>query len=312
MKRFSSSVSLAPLVSMCSPKEGKNSKNYPVYDSEFQAMLDSFDEEDCAEETGLITEKKKRLSFDQVKALERSFEIENKLEPERKVKIAEELGLKPRQVAIWFQNRRARWKTKQLERDYGILKANYDALKLDYESLEQEKEALVAELRELKAKLQGGNMELNQSVKEEALVSESENNVSEQGKNNGNISGIHGLGDFKDGSSDTSSSSLRLNCASLSSPSPMNWFPSKAFQHQFGRMEEQSFFSAEEPCNFFWGDQAPSLHWYFPDHGHNLFGLFRRLNASLYPLQGNVGLISLIHSHPIIIILTIKPSPLTE
>nr|CAN83612.1 hypothetical protein VITISV_016259 [Vitis vinifera] len=132
-------------------------------------MLDSFDEEDCAEETGLITEKKKRLSFDQVKALERSFEIENKLEPERKVKIAEELGLKPRQVAIWFQNRRARWKTKQLERDYGILKANYDALKLDYESLEQEKEALVAELRELKAKLQGGNMELNQSVKEEAL-----------------------------------------------------------------------------------------------------------------------------------------------
>lgn len=286
MKRFSSSVSLAPLVSMCSPKEGKNSKNHPVYDSEFQAMLDSFDEEDCAEETGLITEKKKRLSFDQVKALERSFEIENKLEPERKVKIAEELGLKPRQVAIWFQNRRARWKTKQLERDYGILKANYDALKLDYESLEQEKEALVAELRELKAKLQGGNMELNQSVKEEALVSESENNVSEQGKNNGNISGIHGLGDFKDGSSDSdssgilknesnfnaqlmispaSSSSLRLNCASLSSPSPMNWFPSKAFQHQFGRMEEQSFFSAEEPCNFFWGDQAPSLHWYFPD-----------------------------------------------
>lgn len=134
------------------------------------------------------------------------------------------------------------------------------------------------QLRELKAKLQGGNMELNQSVKEEALVSESENNVSEQGKNNGNISGIHGLGDFKDGSSDSdssgvlknesnfnaqlmmspaSSSSLRLNCASLSSPSPMNWFPSKAFQHQFGRMEEQSFFSAEEPCNFFWGDQAP-------------------------------------------------------
>lgn len=112
-------------------------------------MLDSFEEEDCAEETGLITEKKKRLSYDQVKALERSFEIENKLEPERKVKIAEELGLKPRQVAIWFQNRRARWKTKQMERDYGILKSNYDALKLDYESLEQEKEALIVEVNQI-------------------------------------------------------------------------------------------------------------------------------------------------------------------
>lgn len=132
-------------------------------------------------------------------------------------------------------------------------------------------------------------MELNQSVKEEALVSESENNVSEQGKNNGNISGIQRLGDFKDGSSDSdssrilknegnlncpqlmisppSSSSLRLNncLSSLSSPSPMNWFPSKAFQQQFGRVEEQSFFNTEETCNFFWGDQAPTLHWYFPD-----------------------------------------------
>lgn len=137
------------------------------------------------------------------------------------------------------------------------------------------------QLRELKEKLQEGNMELLPSVKEEAHVSESENNVSEQGKILGNVSGIHGLGDFKDGSSDSDSSGilkndsnfnhpeltppLRLSYTSLSSPSPMNWFPSKAFQQQFGRAEEQSFFSAEEPCNFFWGDQAPTLHWYFPD-----------------------------------------------
>ncbi|KAK9130096.1 hypothetical protein Sjap_010583 [Stephania japonica] len=64
---------------------------------------------------GHVSEKKRRLSIDQVKALEKNFEVENKLEPERKVKLAQELGLQPRQVAVWFQNRCARWKTKQLE-----------------------------------------------------------------------------------------------------------------------------------------------------------------------------------------------------
>lgn len=102
-------------------------------------MLDSIDQEDCVEE---FTGKKRRLSSDQVKALERNFEIENKLEPERKAKLAEELGLQPRQVAIWFQNRRARWKTKQLERDYNLLKTSYDALNINYENLQQQNEAL--------------------------------------------------------------------------------------------------------------------------------------------------------------------------
>ncbi|KAK6920814.1 Homeobox domain [Dillenia turbinata] len=68
-------------------------------------------------------EKKRRLTVDQVKYLERCFEEENKLEPERKVQLAKELGLQPRQVAVWFQNRRARWKTKQLEKDFETLQA---------------------------------------------------------------------------------------------------------------------------------------------------------------------------------------------
>jgi homeobox-leucine zipper protein len=83
---------------------------------------------------------------DQVKALEKNFEVENKLEPDRKVKLAQELGLQPRQVAVWFQNRRARWKTKQLERDYGVLKANYDALKLNYDNLQRDNENLLKEV----------------------------------------------------------------------------------------------------------------------------------------------------------------------
>lgn len=117
-----------------------------MYGREFQTMLEGLDEEGCVEESGHISEKKRRLSVDQVKALEKNFEVENKLEPERKVKLAQELGLQPRQVAVWFQNRRARWKTKQLERDYGHLKANHDALKHKYESLQRENESLLHEV----------------------------------------------------------------------------------------------------------------------------------------------------------------------
>ena len=90
--------------------------------------------------------KKRRLSATQVQFLERNFEVENKLEPERKIQLAKELGLQPRQVAIWFQNRRARFKNKQLEKDYDSLKASYDKLKADYDNLLKEKESLKNEV----------------------------------------------------------------------------------------------------------------------------------------------------------------------
>jgi hypothetical protein len=56
-------------------------------------------------------------------------------------------------VAIWFQNKRARWRSKQLEHDYAALKSNYDALHDRVELLNQEKLALVAQLHEMSQRL---------------------------------------------------------------------------------------------------------------------------------------------------------------
>ncbi|CAN0904356.1 Homeobox-leucine zipper protein HAT5 [Linum grandiflorum] len=89
-----------------------------------------------------------------VNLLEKSFEAENKLEPERKTELAKKLGLQPRQVAVWFQNRRARCKTKQLERDYDLLKASYDLLRSNYDSAVKEKDRLKSEVLSLTEKLE--------------------------------------------------------------------------------------------------------------------------------------------------------------
>ena len=95
---------------------------------------------------GVLGGTTRRLGYDQVKALEKAFEVENRLEPERKVKLASQLGLQPRQVAVWFQNRRARWKTKQMEKDYTILKNKFEALKADRDKLIREKDQLQSEV----------------------------------------------------------------------------------------------------------------------------------------------------------------------
>ncbi|KAK9052447.1 hypothetical protein SSX86_029076 [Deinandra increscens subsp. villosa] len=104
-------------------------------------------DDDMSDDDGSqLGEKKRRLNLEQVKALEKSFELGNKLEPDRKTQLARSLGLQPRQVAIWFQNRRARWKTKQLEKDYDVLKRQFESVKADNDALKTLNKKLHAEL----------------------------------------------------------------------------------------------------------------------------------------------------------------------
>ncbi|XP_010543827.1 PREDICTED: homeobox-leucine zipper protein ATHB-16-like [Tarenaya hassleriana] len=271
MKQFGSSDSLHPLFSISQPQESSVSHKHKYtvaehmsstdlrgYSEEFQTMLDDLVEEDALLEETLkntASEKKRRLTAEQVKALENNFAVENKLEPERKARLAEELGLHPRQVSIWFQNRRARWKTKQLEKDYGVLKADYDALKLDYSNLQQERQALTSKLEELRAKFR------EETKEEENKSPTGQNREHREEEDKLQIPII----------SPSSSSSLAYLNGSYSTSSSRSTAEnfllignySTTMELQRVKLEEQcSIFSAEEPCNFFSVDHAPTLQWY--------------------------------------------------
>ncbi|KAM0899079.1 hypothetical protein ACQ4PT_021515 [Festuca glaucescens] len=207
-------------------------------------------------------EKKRRLNGEQVRALERSFEKDTKLDPEQKERLARDLGLQPRQVSIWFQNRRARWKTKQLERDYAALRQSFDALRADHDALRRDKDALLAEIKELKTKLgDDGAAASFSTVKEDQAAS-----------------GVEPTAAAAQGSSESDSSEV-LNDAELTPDKQATAAPAEPVVpgpvlhgevffhgHQLLKVEddEAAFLGDDDAAcgGFFADEQPPSLPWW--------------------------------------------------
>ncbi|OIT00364.1 homeobox-leucine zipper protein athb-52 [Nicotiana attenuata] len=98
-------------------------------------------------QSSLPNHNKKRLNQEQIKLLESSFDSTKKLEPEKKLQLAKELGVPPRQISIWYQNRRARWKNQNLEIDYNALQLKLETALSEKLQLEKETERLRGELQ---------------------------------------------------------------------------------------------------------------------------------------------------------------------
>ncbi|GMN55270.1 hypothetical protein TIFTF001_024390 [Ficus carica] len=93
---------------------------------------------------GTARRKKLKLTKEQTTFLEGCFKFNTNLYPAEKQELAEQLNLNPRQVEVWFQNRRARMKMKQTEEDCKLLRKYC-------ESLGQENKRLRKELQELRS-----------------------------------------------------------------------------------------------------------------------------------------------------------------
>ncbi|CAH8382229.1 unnamed protein product [Eruca vesicaria subsp. sativa] len=100
--------------------------------------------DDHEDEEGVSARKKLRLTKLQSALLEDSFKLHSTLNPKQKQTLARQLNLRPRQVEVWFQNRRARTKLKQTEVDCEFLKKCC-------ETLTDENRRLQKELQDLKA-----------------------------------------------------------------------------------------------------------------------------------------------------------------
>ncbi|KAH0893979.1 hypothetical protein HID58_056408 [Brassica napus] len=100
--------------------------------------------DDHEDEEGVSARKKLRLTKQQSILLEENFKMHSTLNPKQKQALARQLSLRPRQVEVWFQNRRARTKLKQTEMDCEFLKKCC-------ETLTDENRRLQKELQDLKA-----------------------------------------------------------------------------------------------------------------------------------------------------------------
>ncbi|CAJ1950489.1 unnamed protein product [Sphenostylis stenocarpa] len=159
---------------------------YSAEAAEAETYTSSSTTPSCAMRSKKKNNNTRRFSDDQIKSLETMFETESRLEPRKKLQLARELGLQPRQVAIWFQNKRARWKSKQLERDYGILQSNYNSLASRFEALKKEKQTLLIQLQKLNHLMQKP-LEPGQSL----IQVEAANSMDSESENGGTMKCEH-------------------------------------------------------------------------------------------------------------------------
>lgn len=128
-------------VSSFSSGRVKREKDLSSEETEVERVSSRISDED---EDGVNARKKLRLTKEQSALLEESFKQHSTLNPKQKQALARQLNLRPRQVEVWFQNRRARTKLKQTEVDCEFLKKCC-------ETLTDENRRLQKELQELKA-----------------------------------------------------------------------------------------------------------------------------------------------------------------
>ncbi|CAN8279851.1 unnamed protein product [Cochlearia groenlandica] len=102
------------------------------------------DEELCHDDSSAPPRKKLRLTREQSRLLEDSFRQNHTLNPKQKEVLAKHLMLKPRQIEVWFQNRRARSKLKQTEMECEYLKRWFGSLTEQNHRLHREVEELRA------------------------------------------------------------------------------------------------------------------------------------------------------------------------
>ncbi|KAK4800642.1 hypothetical protein SAY86_021129 [Trapa natans] len=116
-------------------------KREPEGDELEKTVMVSDEEEECG--SRILRRKKLRLSKEQISILEGSFKAHTTVNPKQKEDLARRLRLWPRQVEVWFQNRRARIKSKQTE-------VECEALKRRCETLGEENRRLQEQVQELK------------------------------------------------------------------------------------------------------------------------------------------------------------------
>ncbi|CAI5491237.1 unnamed protein product [Closterium sp. Naga37s-1] len=93
--------------------------------------------------------KRPRFAEEQLAHLEAHFAVEQELTPASKKQLAARLGVKPRQVCVWFQNRKVRQRTRERETELEGMQAAYAKLQATCRELQDDYELLKSDYQEL-------------------------------------------------------------------------------------------------------------------------------------------------------------------